>query len=611
MTRRRNRQPSPPAKPQLARSTPAATPESLLSAGIAHHGAGRLAEAEAVYRQILALNPQHADALHLMGVIALQIGKPDVAVGLIAQAIRNNPRNPGYFSNLGSALRRLDRTQEALAACRQAVALDAGFADGLNNLANLLVDTNNYAEAAEVLRRLIVLRPHLTDQRLLLARSLILSERPEEAVTELQALLAITPHSAPAYINLGVALNKLGHRDQAMAAYHGALNFAPNDPGALNNLSILFQEQNRYDEAIDCCRRAIASQPDFADAHLNLALVLRLAMRLEDSIAASRAALELKPSLAEAHTNLGFCLLITGRLQEGFAEYEWRTRMKDFPSPKRSFVAPQWAGGDPAGKTLLIHDEQGVGDAIQFVRYARILQSRGARVFVECNTQLTRLLHNMSGIEGVIGRFSPLPPHDAQVSLLSLPLLLGTSLETIPTEVPYLRAEPEATAAWAARLGPRRGLRVGLVWAGNPEFKADNIRSPRLQALLPLLEVPGTEFFALQKGAGRQDLEHCGPLPSNFTDLGSEIQDFADTAAIMLNLDLVISSCTAPTHLAGALGRPVWTILPFAPDWRWLDRGSTSLWYPSMRLFRQERLGDWKPVVERVRAALEAALNSL
>ncbi|MFC5358796.1 glycosyltransferase family 9 protein, partial [Azospirillum himalayense] len=243
-------------------------------------------------------------------------------------------------------------------------------------------------------------------------------------------------------------------------------------------------------------------------------------------------------------------------------------------------------------------------------RFAPRLQARGVRVLIECNSQLVRLLSAMPGIEGVVSRFDPPPPHDAHDALASLPHRLGTMLYTIPADTPYLRAEPELVTRWATRLAPPCGLRVGLVWAGNPEFKADHIRSPRLKAFLPLLDVPGVSFFGLQKGAGRQDLETCGPLPPSFTDLGAEIADFADTAAIMEKLDLVISSCTAPAHLAGALGRPVWTVLPFSPDWRWLDRGLCTPWYPTMRLFRQDRRGEWAPVVGRVRAALQAFARS-
>jgi len=584
-------------------------PEALMAAGLSHHSAGRLAEAEAVYRRVLATSPDHADALHLLGVIALQVDKPQPAVDLIREAIRRNGGNPAYFANLAGALRRLGRTEEALAAGRRAVQLNGNFADGLNNLANVLLDAKLYSEAADILERLIALRPDPLDRRLALARALILSNRATEAVEVLRRYVEIAPRETRAggYSNLGVALRKLGRDEEAGEAYRTALEIDPNDPAALNNYGTLLQDEDRHAEAERCFRGAITFNPRFADAHLNLSLVMRMEMRFEESIRAARAALEIDPGHPEAHTSLSHGLLITGALREGFAEYEWRSKIASFTSPKRVFPSPAWDGGPLEGRAILVHDEQGVGDALQFARYAQILRRRGARVFVECNTQLLTLFATLPGVDGVVGRTHPLPPHDAHVSMLSLPHLLGTEIATIPAEVPYLRADPAKIASWRERLGPRRGLRVGLVWAGNPEFRDDRNRSPRLGAYRTLFDVPGVEFFALQKGAGRDDLKTVGPLPENAVDLGGEIRDFADTAAVMLSLDLVISSCTAPTHLAGGLARPVWTVLPFCCDWRWFERGETTPWYPTMRLFRQDRRGDWAPVMARVRAALEEA----
>lgn len=585
-------------------------PAALIAAGLAHHGAGRLAEAEIAYRRVLADHPRHPDALHLLGALALQAGRPAEAVDWMTQAIRSGPDNVACFSNLASALRRLGRRDEAVACCRRALALDAGSGDVLNNLANVLSDQGKHAEAATALRRLLRLKPALTEQRLLLAQALILGGHAEEAVEELMTLLGMTPASSAAYANLGMACRRLGRIDEAIRYYRCALGFAPDNPGVLNNLGVTLQDLGRLDEAAACFRRSIEIQPDAAHTHLNLGLTARDAMRVDEMIALARIAVRRDPALAEAHTALGYGLLLKGELEEGFAEYEWRSRMADFPSLRRSFPSPPWDGSDLTGRTLLIHDEQGVGDTIMFARFAPLVQSRGARVFVECNSQAVRLLSSMTGVEGVLSRFETPPPHDVHIALASLPHRLGTMLYTIPADVPYLHAEPALTAAWAKRMGPRRGLRVGLVWAGNPEFKADHVRSPRLKAFLALLETPDVAFFGLQKGAGRRDLDSCGPLPGSFNDLGAEITDFADTAAIMANLDLVISSCTAPAHLAGALGRPVWTVLPFSPDWRWLDRGLCTPWYPTMRLFRQDRLGDWEPVMGRVRAALHALARS-
>ncbi|KAA0677968.1 tetratricopeptide repeat protein [Roseomonas genomospecies 6] len=582
------------------------SPAALLAAGLAHHGAGRRAEAETAYRRVLAARPDQPDALHLLGVLALQDDQPATAAELMAQSIHRHPGNPACLSNLASALRRLGRRDEALARCRNALALDPAFGDVLNNLANVLADRGDHAGAATVLRRLLRLKPQLTEQRVQLAQTLILDGRPGKAVEELMTLLGMTPLSVAAYATLGLACRRLGRVEEAVRYYRCALGFAPGDAGVLNNLGVTLQDLGHLDEAATCFRQSIALQPDAAHAYLNLGLAARDAMLVDQAVDAARTAVRLAPALAEAHTALGFGLLLKGELEEGFAEYEWRSRMADFPSPRRSFPSPAWDGRDLAGRTLLVHDEQGVGDTIMLARYAPLLQARGVRVIVECNTQLVRLLSAMPGIAGVVGRFDALPPHDAHVALASLPHRLGTTLYTIPADVPYLWPEPALAEAWAERLAGTPGLKVGLVWAGNPEFKGDRFRSARLRDFLVLLEVPGVAFFALQKGRGRQDLDGCGPLPACFMDLGPDIADFADTAALVAGLDLVITVDTSVAHLAGALGRPVWTVLPFAPDWRWLGAGVCTPWYPTMRLFRHDRRDDWPSVLARVRNALHS-----
>jgi Flp pilus assembly protein TadD len=583
--------------------TEAGRPDAL-QAGLAHHAAGRAAEAESAYRAVLAAHPNHPDALHLLGVLALQHDRPAVAVQLIGEAIRHNPGNPAGFSNFAGALRRLGRLDRARASARVAMVLAPGFCDGLNNLADILSEQGEHGAAADALGHVSALSPWLTEPRLKHAHALLLAGRNEDAVETLMALLGMTPLSVAGYTNLGVALRRLGRMEEAITAYRSALGFASGEPGTLNNLGVTFQDLGRYEEAAVCFRLSIAGQPDSSHAHLNLSLVARDEMRVDESINLARRAVTLGPALAEAHTALGHGLLIKGEFREGFAEYEWRSRMTDFPSPRREFTSPVWDGSPLAGRTLLVHDEQGVGDTIMFARYAALLQAQGARVFLECNGQLARLLSSMPGIAGVVPRYAPPPPHDFHVALASLPHRLGATLYSIPAPLAYLWAEPALVESWRARLGPRRGLRIGLIWAGNPEFKGDRLRSPGLAAFRPLLDLPRVSIYSLQKGAGRRDLDRCGPLPANVVDLGADIADFADTAAIMENLDLIVSSCTGPAHLAGALGRPVWTVLPFAPDWRWLEHGVCTPWYPTMRLFRQERRGDWAAVMARVAEAV-------
>ncbi|MFC5357970.1 tetratricopeptide repeat protein [Azospirillum himalayense] len=496
---------------------------------------------------------------------------------------------------------------------RLAVVLDPASIDAFHALAMDRIGDNAQEEAIGPLRRCVVLDPIGTFHRFHLAHALLMRQRHGEAESVLRDLIRLAPDDHRVRANLGIALKNLGRHDEAVGAGRRALALAPAEPGVLSNLGLALSLQiGRDEEAARILNRAVAIDPDFTSARLNLGLVLGKLRRIEEAEAQCRRVLERDPGHAEAHTLLGTCLLLRGELEAGFREYEWRTRLADRQVTPRGLPTPVWDGGNPDGLTLLLHDEQGLGDGIQFVRYAPLLCRQGARVIVECHDLLVRLFTTLPGVDGVVGRSDQPPPHDSHAALLSLPHRLGTTLATVPAEVPYLHAEPERVEFWRARLGPHppavgpaARLRVGLVWAGNSEFKDDRRRSPGLDVLRPLLDVPGVAFFGLQKGPGRQDLEAGAPLPPSFTDLGAEIADFADTAAIMANLDLVISSCTAPAHLAGALGRPVWTLLPDSADWRWLDRGDTTPWYPTMRLFRQAVPGDWASVAAAVRAALE------
>ncbi|CAO3453493.1 hypothetical protein [Azospirillum argentinense] len=498
---------------------------------------------------------------------------------------------------------------------RRALVLDPASIDAFHALAMEPLGRDAPEEAVGPLLRCAVLDPSGTFHRFHLAHALLMRQRYGEAEGVLRELVRLAPDDHRARANLGIALKNLGRHDAAVGAGRRALALAPAEPGVLSNLGLALSLRTGGDEeAARVLHRAVAVAPDFPSARLNLGLVFSKLRRIAEAEAQCRRVLDSDPNHAEAHTLLGTCLLLRGELEAGFREYEWRTRLADRQVTPRGLPTPVWDGGNPEGLTILLHDEQGLGDGIQFVRYAPLLRRRGARVIVECNDRLVRLFATLPGVDGIVGRSDATPPHDAHAALLSLPHRLGTTLATVPANVPYLRAEPALAAAWATRMGSPSGLRtelrVGLVWAGNPDFKDDRRRSPGLAALRPLLDVPGVTVFGLQKGAGRQDLERCGPLPPSFIDLGAEITDFADTAAIMENLDLVISSCTAPAHLAGALGRPVWTLLPDNADWRWLERGDTTPWYPTMRLFRQTAPGDWASVVAAVRAALAQATGA-
>ncbi len=580
------------------------TAEQLMEDGVALQAAGRIVEAEAAFRLILDQRPDDPDALHALGAMALLAGDAERAVPLLARSLRGRHANAPAFSNLCAALRHLGRLDQAAIAGREAVLIDPDFDLAQHNLASVLLDQKELEGALVPLRRYITLVPDCTQQRFLLATTLMALDRHREAEPVWRDLLCRTPDDGRAHANLGVVLKQLRRNEEAIGAYRRALTLMPGEAAVLNNLGLaLSQTGERDEEASAWLTRAIRLKPDGADAWVNLALLERNRNRIEPALDLCHQALAVDDDHAEAHTLRGTCLLLKGEMRAGFAAYEWRKKLREFRAPAPAYASPPWTGGDPAGRTLLLHDEQGLGDGIQFARYAAVLAAERARVVVECAAPLRRLFRTLPGVERVVATGEPLPPHDAHAPLLSLPYLRGDA--GVPAFAPYLSAEPVLVEQWAARLAGGQGVRVGLVWAGNPDFKDDRRRSPGLAALLPLLSVPGVRFFALQKGGGRACLDRlAGRLGTTITDLGPEIADFADTAAIMANLDLIISSCTAPAHLAGALGRPVWTILPLNADWRWRDSGQQTDWYPSMTLFRQARAGDWAPVVEEVRAAL-------
>jgi len=399
----------------------------------------------------------------------------------------------------------------------------------------------------------------------------------------------------------------LGRTHEAIEALRAAVAIDPNVPAAWNNLGNEFRNDLRYDDAMDAYRRAIALDANFADAHLNLGASLQeIEPTLDNALAAYRKAISLQPDFATAHWNYGFALLLGGDYAGGLPEYEWRMKVKAI-APNRSFPVPAWAGQDLTGKRILLHAEQGLGDSIHMARYIPMVVARGAEVIVECPKPLVRVLEGMgSGVKIVAGG-EPLPTFDLHCPLMTLPLRFGTTLASIPWNGPYLHANEEISARWRERMPPDpRRLRIGLVWAGRPENKVDRKRSMRLDQFAPLAGITDARFFSLQKGPARDQIRRS-PAGLELIDYTDDLGDFADTAAMIANLDLVISVDTSVAHLAGAMGRPVWVLLPTNPDWRWMLEREHSPWYPSARLFRQKMRGDWAEVTAQVATELKKA----
>lgn len=566
--------------------------DALLGEAVELQQNGALAEAETVYREILALRPRHFDALQLLGALALQAGRHEEGAALLEKAAAIDPRQPHVHSNLAFALNALGRHDAALAAANRALALKSGFVDALNNRGLALAGLNRPDEALATFEKALAARPDFPEAWSNRSCALRDLGRPEEAVASCDQAIALRPSYAEAWSNRGNALSDLNRPLDAQASYERALASSSALADAWNNLGLTFVDMDRHAEALACYERALAIAPDSAETHWNRAL----------------------------------CMLQTGELAAGFAEYEWRWKRKRIAAGMRAFDAPLWLGETPLdGKTILLHAEQGLGDTLQFCRYAALVAAKGARVVLEVQSELVRLLDGLEGVAELVASGDPLPAFDFHSPLLSLPLALRTTVETIPARTPYLFAEARASARWRARVAqatPPQTLKVGLVWAGGhrphvPELrKNDARRSLSFDRFAPIVETPGVQFFSLQKGdkavrqLGEMRAQHAAS--ANVVDWTGELNDFADTAALVENLDLVISVDTSTAHLAGAMNKPVWILNRLDTCWRWMLEREDTPWYPSARLFRQPTLGDWDSVIEAVARELKtraAAIN--
>lgn len=578
----------------------ASLPEALALA-LQHHQSGRMGAAGQLYRRILALAPDHADAVHLMGlVIRRSAGREAVAADLMRRALRLEPAMAAAHHNLGNLLRDGGRAGDAAASLRRAIALVPESVEAYQSLA--MVGVAGGADPAGLHRRMIQLRPAWPEAHNGLANSHQEGGRLQDAVAAYRRALALDPAMSTAWSNVGIALRALGRMEETLAAHTRAVRLAPSFAPALTSLGLTLNDLGHSEEAARCHRRAVAIDPAFPGAICNLGTA-RLALNgVDDAIRCYRRAVRVEPQGADGHRNLGMALLVGGELGEGWNEYEWRLRCKDAPT-QGEIPRPRWNGEPLNGRTILLHSEQGLGDAIQFSRYAPMVAARGGKVLLGTPASLAPLLRPIPGVEDVVSGTLSLNSFDVQVPLLSLPQVFGTTLDAVPAAVPYLHPQPGAVSGWAERLAEERGLRIGIVWAGSPGHANDRNRSLPLGAFAPLARVPGVTLFSIQKGP-TEGQAAAPPDGMRLVNLSPHISSFLDTAAIIANLDLVVCVDTSVAHLAGAMGRPVWVLLPFAPDWRWLIDREDTPWYPTMRLFRQTRPGDWSDTLDRLAAAV-------
>jgi tetratricopeptide (TPR) repeat protein len=583
---------------------------SLIERALGCHQQGWLTEAEGLYRQILAHTPLHFDALHLLGVIEHQKGHHAAAEPLIERAIDINPDVAAAHSNLGLVLRSLKRSGAALASYDRAIGFKPDYADAFNNRGNALLELRRLDEALASYDRAIGFKPDHADAFNNRGNALRELKRLNEALVSYDRAIALKPDHADAFNNRGNALRELKRPAEALASYDRAIALKPDYADAFSHRGNALHELRRFDEALASYDCAIALKPDHADAFNNRGIALQRVKRLHEALASYDRAIALKPDYADAFKNRGMARLLEGDYRTGWVDYEWRKRLPR-PIALRTYLQPVWLGDqDIAGKRLLVYWEQGLGDTIQFCRYLRLAEAKGAKVIFSPQTSLMRLLRGLSPTLDILDSESTPAQFDYHIPLLSMPLAFKTDLHTIPADMPYLQAEPDRIKEWKARLGDR-GLKVGIAWWGS-KLGTDIGKSFHMRLLHSISNLPGVRLISLQKGEGAEQLEDL-PRGMNVETLGDEFDSgpdgFLDSAAVMENLDLIITTDTSVAHLAGALARPTWVALKSVPDWRWMLDRSDSPWYPTMRLFRQTTDGDWRGVFANVETQLRPLLD--
>ena len=604
--------------------------------GVVFAQQGKLDQAVACFRQAIQSRPDYAEAYNNLGIVLSQQGKLIEAVRSYQQALRIKADYAEAHSNRGLALGSLGQLPEAVAAHQQALAIKPDFLsasnnlqaalgaqqrlnqnmaefrmnrwympdepDAFNELGLALKEQGRWTEAIASFQEALRLRPDFAEAHNNLGVTFKERGNWDEAAASLRQALALNPDFAEAHNNLGTILESKGDLEAASTCYQQALGRKPDFAEAHNNLAIILNKRGNYAEALVHYQRALTLKPDYPDAHHNLGTLLVDQGKLDEGVASYERALQLKPDYVEAHLGRAQAWLQMGDWERGWPEFEWRWRRPSFPP--RSFPQPLWDGESLAGRTILVHAEQGLGDTLHFIRYAPLVKRYGGYVIVECQRELLPLLATCTGVDQWVAFGTPLPDFDVHAPLLSLPRILQTTLATVPADIPYLSADPEQVEYWRQEMGSRGGFTIGIAWQGNPGHTNDWNRSVSLTSFEPLSRLDGVRLFSLQKGPGTEQLlaaKERFMLP----DLGSRFGTFQDTAAVLVNLDLVLTVDSAVAHCAGALGVPVWVLVPYAADWRWLLERADSPWYPTMRLFRQKEPGNWSEVFDRIVVALK------
>jgi len=583
-------------------------PRALLATAVEHHGRGELQQADALYTRILRVDPRHWEALYLHGTALLQLGQFAESIDVLERVAARRPDVPDAANNLAVAYQAIGRLDDAARCYGAAVRAKPEFAQGVFNLAALCELRGDLPTAEKHFRRLAALQPDDAAPHYRLGNVLKGQGRLRDAEECYRASISLAPENVDALVNLGYVLVQQERLEEAAAAYRRVLELRPDSAEACANLSYVHERAGQIDEAVAAGERAVEIAPASAEAYNNLGMALRSAHRLDDACRAFSRAVEISPEFALARFNWGTTLLLGEQYREGWPLYLRHAESLAAAEPPTS--APRWNGEPIPGQTLLIHADQGFGDTLQFARFLPAVRRQAqSKLVFQYPPPLSGLIETISGADISLPADVALPVCDFQLPLSDVPALLDVGLDSLVPAMPYLTAPTRLLPELEAMLQTAEpaAWKIGLVWQGNPRQARDVVRSCPLRELRPLFEIPRTAFFSLQIGdAGRRqwaELFPAGP-PRNLRDAGPLLRSFSDTAAFLSRLNLLIVVDTAAAHLAGALGRPAWTLLCHTPDWRWHLARRDCPWYPTLRLFRQPRWGDWGAVVDEVGAEL-------
>jgi tetratricopeptide (TPR) repeat protein len=566
---------------------------------------GRIAEALELIEAAIQINPTSAEALISRGNVLKSVGRWVESLKSYDRALVLDPGITKALLGRAVVLQNLGRIEEGIASCTQLLAINPNDISALYSRANMQLALNHFELARSSYEAAVRLKPDFLEAINGRANALLGLGRIGEAIQNYDAVIALYPGSAEGYCNKGAALRRLRQFDAALQNYDHAITLQPSLAQAWNNKGNILLQVGRSTEALCCFDRAIELKPDYAEAYCNKGGALRDLNKLEEALKAYDQAITLAPEFSEAYFNKGLSVLLMGRFGEGWQLYERRKKYAP-PFIDQANKHKLWSGQDVRGKTLVLYAEQGLGDTIQFCRYAKLAEAKGANVIIAAPANLSRLLTSLSSTIRVANLQGPVPAFDYYAPLLSAPIMFGTTLENIPADVPYLRAESEVTVLWGKRIGTN-GFKVGICWQGNKMTADDGRRSIPPRYFEHFAQISGLRLISIQVGEGIEQLQDLAP-GIEIESLGEEFNAgpdaFVDSAGVIANLDLVITADTAVAHLAGALGCPTWVVLRHSPDWRWLLNRADTPWYPNVSLFRQPSAGDWRSVFLEMRAKL-------